>query len=164
MFGRFIDVKLKPGHIPRKRLAFTLVVFTLFAVALVMYYEGRGRGSLEADYALHSVALEQLNNFRRIHDVALLDYDADPVAQEHAWRMMTRGELYHNPDLASGFVESIAVYSERGVDPEVAIALMVDGMMNDDLDRENVLNPVFGDVSVGVAVGEESIWLVFCFS
>jgi uncharacterized protein YkwD len=161
---RFIDVNLKPRHIPRKRLAFTLVVFTLLAVALVMYYGRHGDEPRETDYMLHSVALEQVNNYRRSHDLALLDYDADLVAQEHAWRMMNRGELYHNPDLPSSMVESIAVYTENEIDPEVAIALMVDEMMKEDVDRENFLSPVFSEVSVGVAVGGDCVWLVFCFS
>ena len=164
MIGRFIDVNLKPGHIPRRRLAFTLVIFTLFAAALVTYYGGHGEELPETDYTLHSVALEQVNNYRRSHDVALLDYDADPVAQEHAWRMMNRDELYHNPDLPSSMVESIVVYTENGIEPEVAIALMVDEMMNDDVDRENILSSVFGEVSVGVAVDGDTVWLVFCFS
>ena len=64
---RFIDVKLKPGHIPRRSLAFTLVVFTLIAAALVTYYGGMNEEPVETDYTLHSIALEQVNNFRRSH-------------------------------------------------------------------------------------------------
>jgi len=38
--GRFIDVKLKPGHIPKGRLAFTLIVFCLLAVSMIRFYGG----------------------------------------------------------------------------------------------------------------------------
>ena len=166
MMGRFIDVKLKPGHIPKGRLAFTLIVFCLLAVSLIRFY-GDTEEVREVQYELHSVAFDQVNIARLANNVSLLDYDTGLGAQEHAWRMMDRGEAYLNLDLSAGVVECVEVYTEKGLEPEVAIALMVHSMVYDDDfggDRVRVLDPGHEVVCVGVAVDGDSVFLVLDFS
>ncbi|MCW4013710.1 MAG: CAP domain-containing protein [Candidatus Bathyarchaeota archaeon] len=167
--NRFIDVKLKPGHIPRKQLAFTLILFCLLTASIIRYYGGTGevKEIREVQYELHSIAFEQVNNARRQHGVSLLDYDSDLDAQEHAWSMMDRGEAYHNPDLASSMVECVSVYTEKGIDPDIAITLMIHRMVYDEAlstDGEKILDPEHELVGIGVAVDGDSVFLVLDFS
>ena len=157
----------------RTQIVVMLVVFSLLSVG-VLYLYGGNRGlealkPMQADYELHSIALGQVNVFRYRNDVPDLSYDADTIAQEHAWELMRTGDLYHNPELPSSMGENVAVYMEHGVDPKVAIALMVESMVNDDegfgyANRANILDPDFDEVSIGVAIDGDSVWLVLCFS
>ncbi len=177
----FEEIVIETKRAPRKsvpdmnrtNIVLMLVAFSLLSVGVLYVYSGnRGLEAvqpLEVDYELHSLALAQVNVFRYRNDIADLEYNADLVAQEFAWKLMKDGELRHNPDLPSNMGENVAVYTEHGIDSKVAVALMVDRMVNKDegfgyANRYNVLDPGYTEVSVGVAVDGDTVYLVLCFS
>ena len=175
------EITIEPRRTQRKTgfdsnkqgLITMLLVFSLLSVAVLVYWNSnRGLEAvkpLETDYELHSVALAQVNVFRYRNDIPDLEYNADPIAQDHAWELMKAGDLFHNPDLPSNMGENVAVYTEHGIEPEIALALMVDRMVNNDegfnyANRYNVLDPGYSEVSIGVAVDGDTVYLVLCFS
>lgn len=141
------------------------MVVIIFGSAFIVYYnETMKTENLEIDYMLHSITLEQVNIVRQRNNCTALDYNADSVAQEFAWRLMREEAFYHNPVLPVGMSESVGVYTEVGIDPLVAVALMVDEMLESEVDRVNLLDPMLTEVSIGVAVRDDSVYLVLCFS
>jgi hypothetical protein len=150
---------------PRKKTIFTLIAVIILGTTVIVYYnETLKTEKLEIDYELQSITLEQVNIARQRNNRTALDYNTDPIAQEFAWRLMREEALYHNPDLPAGMSENIAVYTETDIDPLVAVALMIDEMMDNEADRVNLLDPTHTEVSIGTTVKDNSVYLVLCFS
>lgn len=157
----------------KTNIALMLVIFSLLSVVSLYYINGN-RGieavqPLETDYELHSIALGQVNVLRYRNDLEDLSYSDISIAQEWAWKLMKEGNLQHNPELPSDMGENIAVHTENGIDPKIAVALMVEEMVNNDAkfnyaNRANILNPVYTKLAVGVAVEDDTVYLVLCFN
>lgn len=116
---------------------------------------------------MHSVVLGQVNVYRYRNDLPELEYDISEQAQEWAFRLARTGKLEHNPELPSSMGENVAKRTERGQDPKVALALMVQEMMVNDeqfdnANRDNILGD-YERVLIGVAVEGDSVYLVLNF-
>jgi len=120
------------------------------------------------DLELHSVALAQVNVYRLRNDLPELDYDPDTVAQAFADKMARTGVLEHNPELPSNTGENVASRTDRGQDPKITIGLMIQDMVtNDDANgganRANILTRGYTELSVGVSVQGDTVFLVLNF-
>lgn len=141
-------------------------------IGVIMFTSGPqslpGVGPTTIDIELHSVALAQVNVYRLRNDLPELDYDADTVTQAFADKMARTGVLEHNPDLPSNTGENVASRTERGQDPKITIGLMVQDMVtNDDshggANRANILSGRYTELSVGVALQGDTVYLVLNF-
>ena len=96
-----------------------------------------------------------------------LEYDISDVAQEWAFKMVRSGGINHNPDLPSRMGENVVVRTEKGQDPCVTIAMMVQDMGVNDVqfknaNRANILGG-YDRISIGVAVDGDTVVLVLNF-
>ncbi len=154
-------------------IAGTLVVVSILSILMVfMFATGpetlEGKGPVVVDVELHAMALGQVNVYRFRNDLEELSYDRDILAQTFADELARKGVLEHNPNLEPNVGENVARRTEREMDPKVVIALMVQDMINNDDDyggvnRANILNPKYTELSIGVAVDGNTVYLVLNF-
>lgn len=179
--GESYPIETPPRRKPRSQLsqknrqtiAIVLVAVSIVSViGVIMFSSGPqslpGVGPTTIDIELHTVALAQVNVYRLRNDLPELDYVADTVAQAFADRMARSGVLEHNPDLPSNTGENVASRTERGQDPKITIGLMIQDMVIDDdanggANRANILTSGYTELSVGVAVQGDTVYLVLNF-
>lgn len=161
------------SHKNRQTIAIILVVVSIVSViGIIMFASGPqslpGVGPTTVDLELHSVALAQVNVYRLRNDLLELDYDSDTVAQAFSDKMARTGVLEHNPELPSNTGENVASRTDRGQDPKITIGLMIQDMVtNDDsnggANRANILTRGYTELSVGVSVQGDTVFLVLNF-
>lgn len=171
------EIPLGSSSEPRREsnkmiIAIGMIVISISSIVLVSMFSGNqvlpAITPPEVDYDLHSVALAQVNVYRYRNDLPELEYRLSDVPQEWAFRMARTGRLEHNTDLPSSMGENVALRTERGQDPKIAIALMVQKMVTEDeefgnANRDNILGD-YEMVSIGVAVEGNTVYLVLNFS
>jgi uncharacterized protein YkwD len=163
-------------RVPQKNkltIAVILVAVSIVSIiGVVMLASGPrtlpGVGPSTADLELHSVALGQVNVHRYRNDLSELSYNSDNVAQTFADKLARSETLEHNPDLPSNTGENVALRAEGDQDPKITIALMVQDMVNNDdanggANRANILGSGYTELSVGVAVQGNTVYLVLNF-
>lgn len=152
-------------------IAVAMILISLSSIVIVSMFSGNqglvAVAPTEVDYELHSIALAQVNVYRYRNELPDLEYDISERAQEWAWKLAKTGRLGHNPDLPSSMGENVALRTEAGQDPKVALALMVQDMVTDDegfgyANRDNILGD-FERVNIGVAVEGNTVYLVLNF-
>ena len=153
-------------------IAVCMVLISVSSSYMVAISAGGAQGlhavvPAEVDYELHSVVYSQVNTYRYRNDLPELEYEVSDLAQEWAFRLARTGELQHNPELPSSMGENIARRTERGQDPKVTIALMVQDMVSNDkqysyANRNNILG-AYDNVIIGVAVDGDTVILVLNF-
>ncbi len=161
------------SHKNKQTIAIILIAVSIVSViGVIMFASGPqslpGVGPTTIDIELHSVALAQVNVYRLRNDLPELDYDADTVAQAFADKMARSGVLEHNPELPSNTGENVASRTDRGQDPKITVSLMIQDMVtNDDANgganRANILNNGYTELSVGVALQGDTVYLVLNF-
>jgi len=141
-------------------------------IGVVMFTAGPqtlpGVGPITGDLELHLVAVGQVNVYRYRNDLPELEYDPDHDAQAFADSLARTGVLAHNPDLPGDTGENVAMRSERDQDVKITLSLMVQDMVtNDDANgganRANVLSSGYTEISVGIAVHGDTVYLVLNF-
>jgi hypothetical protein len=163
--------KIKQQH-NKMLIAVGMIMISLSSMFLVAMSAGGAQGlpgvtPSETDYGLHSVALGQVNVYRFRDNLPDFEYDISDVAQEWAHKLSRTGNLVHNPNLSSKMGENVAVRTEKGQDPAVAISLMVQDMVVNDVQFKNANRAnILGDyerISIGVAVNGDTVVLVLNF-
>lgn len=162
-----------PSNKNRQTIALILVAVSIISViGIITFASGPqslpGVGPTTVDLELHSVALAQVNVYRLRNDLPELDYDPDTVAQAFADKMARTGVLEHNPELPSNTGENVASRTERAQDPKITIGLMIQDMVTDDdsnggANRANILSGRYAELSIGVSVQGDTIFLVLNF-
>lgn len=165
-----------PSKVSQKNkhtIAIILVAVSIVSViGVIMFASGPqslpGVGPTTIDIELHSVALAQVNVYRLRNGLPELDYDSDTVAQAFADKMARTGVLEHNPELPSNTGENVASRTDRGQDPKITVGLMIQDMVtNDDsnggANRANILSGRYTELSVGVSVQGDMVYLVLNF-
>ena len=153
-------------------IAVAMIMISMSSTFLVAMSAGGAQGlpgvtPSEVDYALHSVALGQVNVYRFRESLPDLEYDISDVAQEWAFKLARSGGISHNPDLSSKMGENVAVRTEKGQDTGVTIAMMIQDMVVNDeqysnANRANILGG-YERISIGVAVDGDTVVLVLNF-
>jgi hypothetical protein len=156
----------------RVLIAVAMIMISLSSSLMVAISAGGAQGlpaaaPMEVDYELHSVAFSQVNAYRYRNDLPELEYQVSDLAQDWAFKLARSGEFRHNPDLPVSMGENIARRSEKGLDPKVALALMVQEMVTSDkqfgfANRDNILGD-YDELSIGVAVDGDTVILVLNF-
>lgn len=159
----------------KNRLAVAVILIAVSIVSIigvVMYATGPqtlpGLGPSTVDVELNSAALGQVNLYRYRNDLPELVYRADTTAQVFADKLALSGVLEHNSDLPSNTGENVAMRALGGQDSKITIGLMVQDMVtNDDANgganRANILSSGYTELSVGVAVQGNTVYLVLNF-
>ena len=116
---------------------------------------------------VHDFVLGLINKDRQDYGVEPLVLSTESIAQSFADEMLSTGVFEHNTELGSEMGENIAMmrFYSYSYSVEEALTELEHSMMYEDEasnwgHRDNILNPGYGEVSIGVACDEEYIYLV----
>jgi hypothetical protein len=99
------------------------------------------------------------NSARSGHGVSRLAVSGDlaSIAQRQAQRMADKGELYHNPNLASEVHNWQKIGENVGYGPDVSS--IHNAFMHSSGHRANILDGAFTQIGVGVVVKDGVVWV-----
>ncbi len=149
-----------------------VAVSVVSIIGIIMFASGPqtlpGVGSISGDLELHLVTVGQVNVYRYRNDLPELEYNPDHAAQAFADSLARTGVLEHNPDLPGNTGENVAMRSDGSQDPKIVLSLMVQDMVTKDdanggANRANILSSGYTEISVGVAVQGNIVYLVLNF-
>lgn len=114
----------------------------------------------------HEYLLNLINADRADFGVAPLRLSRNTIAQEYANEMLFTNLFQHNPNLPKTMAENIGmiynsqIFSVSDSLDRLEYLMMYEDEAHDWGHRENIINPAFNEVSIGIAFDEDYLYLV----